>query len=96
MHVARIVRRVPGVVGVVGGGSLGRAERSRVDEPLQPKLLRAILVLPADAEDDPRLVRLLELLSDAKFRRELACLPGYDAISCGREVPLRVSPASAR
>jgi putative molybdopterin biosynthesis protein len=54
------------------------------------------LVLPHDAESDPRLLRLLELLASAKFRRELACLPGYDAVSCGREVPLRSARPRAR
>lgn len=40
------------------------------------------LVVPSEAQSDPRLARLFDVLSAVSFRRELASL-GYDVAACG-------------
>ena len=44
------------------------------------------LVLPTDSLKDPRLIRLLDAMNAAPFRRELASVGGYDVSHCGRAV----------
>ncbi len=44
------------------------------------------LVVPSDSLADPRLIRLLDAMNGAPFRRELASVGGYDVSHCGRAV----------
>ena len=61
------------------------AERSDLDfVPLQEVAFD--LLVPRDLLDNPRVARLLDLVQNRTFRRQLDSLPGYETNSTGSEI----------
>ncbi len=87
--VAQLVGRGAADVGVAIEGAALSAGLDFV--PLSDE--RFDLVMPAELAEQPPVSRLLDMLTDAPFRREAAQLPGYDASDSGQSTVLEAVDA---